>query len=92
MTTAVKTKRTHIVLPADLVVEIDRRVGKRQRSRFVAELAAKEIKRLHQLEALENAIGCWKDEDHPELKDGAAAWVRQLRDEAEERFRRETER
>jgi hypothetical protein len=28
----------------------------------------------------------WKDEDHPELKDGAAAWVRKIRAESEARF------
>jgi len=28
----------------------------------------------------------WKDEDHPELKDGSAAWVRQMRSESEKRF------
>lgn len=29
--------------------------------------------------ALQAAAGCWKDEDHPELKDGGHAWVRQMR-------------
>jgi len=28
----------------------------------------------------------WKDEDHPELKDGAAEWVRKMRSESEARF------
>jgi hypothetical protein len=28
----------------------------------------------------------WKDEDHPELPDGAAEWVRKMRAEAEARF------
>jgi hypothetical protein len=88
----VSNKRTHIVLPTDLVAEIDRRVGKRSRSRFLAQLAAMELKRMRQLEALRNAVGCWKDEDHPELKDGSEAWVRQLRREAEERFVRQSRR
>ncbi len=30
----------------------------------------------------------WKDEDHPELKDGAAAWVRKMRARNEERFQK----
>jgi hypothetical protein len=88
----VSNKRTHIVLPTDLVAEIDRRVGKRSRSRFLAQLAATELKRMRQLEALRNAVGCWKDEDHPELKSGSEAWVRQLRQEAEERFVRQSRR
>jgi hypothetical protein len=88
----VSNKRTHIILPADLVAEIDRRVGKRSRSRFLAQLAAMELRRMRQLEALRDAVGCWKDEDHPELKDGSDTWVRQLRREAEERFVRQTRR
>ena len=47
-------------------------------------------KRLEQLRSLSRAVGCWKDEDHPELKDGADKWVEKLRDETEERFHRVT--
>jgi len=86
------TKRTHVVLPADLVGQIDALVGKRKRSRFLADLASREVKRLHLLKALKRAAGSWKDEDHPELKNGAAAWIEQLRQEDEERFRRVTKR
>jgi len=39
-----------------------------------------------QRDALRKAIGAWKDEDHPELRDGTAAWVRRIRAESEERF------
>ena len=86
------TKRTHVVLPADLVTQIDALVGKRKRSRFLADLASREVKRLRLLKALKRAAGSWKDEDHPELKNGAAAWIEQLRQEDEERFRRVTKR
>jgi hypothetical protein len=86
------TKRTHVVLPADLVSQIDTLAGKRKRSRFLADLASREVKRLHLLKALKRAAGSWKDEDHPELKNGAAAWIEQLRQEDEERFRRVTKR
>ena len=86
------TKRTHVVLPADLISQIDTLVGKRKRSRFLADLASREVKRLRLLKALKRAAGSWKDEDHPELKNGAAAWIEQLRQEDEERFRRVTKR
>jgi Arc/MetJ-type ribon-helix-helix transcriptional regulator len=88
----VNTKRTHVVLPADLVSQIDTLVGKRKRSRFLADLASREVRRLRLLKALKRAAGSWKDEDHPELKNGAAAWIEQLRQEDEERFRRVTKR
>jgi hypothetical protein len=32
---------------------------------------------------LRNDEPAWKDEDHPELKDGTAAWVRSLRQESD---------
>jgi hypothetical protein len=73
-----KSKRTHI--------------GKRGRSAFLTQVAAREVKRLRMIKALEMATGSWKDEDHPELKHGSAAWVRKLRREAEDRFRRVSKR
>jgi hypothetical protein len=42
--------------------------------------------RRQQHNALRAAKGAWKDKDHPELKDGAAAWVSKMRSEAETRF------
>ena len=79
------TRRTHIVIPEPLVNEIDRLVGKRGRSEFLARAAEKELRRLQQIRALENVAGTWKDKDHPELKVGAARWVKELRKESERR-------
>lgn len=62
------TKRTHIVIPQQLVTQIDALVGKRGRSAFLAQAAEKELMRLRQIKALEAAAGSWKDKDHPELK------------------------
>jgi hypothetical protein len=84
------TKRTHVVLSDQLVKEIDTLVGARQRSSFLTQAAEHELMRLRQLKALESAAGAWKDKDHPELKQGAAKWVRKIRQEAERRFRRVT--
>ena len=86
------TKRTHIVIPQQLVAEIDTLVGKRGRSAFLTQAAGKELMRLRQLKALEAAAGSWKDKDHPELKQGAAKWVDKMRRQDEERFRKVTAR
>ncbi|MBK5293950.1 MAG: hypothetical protein JJE04_20030 [Acidobacteriia bacterium] len=75
------TKRTHVVLSGQLVQDIDRLVGTRQRSSFLTEAAEKELMRRRQMEALKAAAGAWKDKDHPELKQGSAKWVRKLRQE-----------
>ena len=82
------TKRTHVVIPEELVRTIDELVGSRGRSRFLTEAAARELRRLKQMRALANAVGSWKDEDYPELRDGSDQWVEKLRKEDEERFPR----
>jgi len=80
------SKRAHIILPIDVVADIDKLVGKRGRSAFLTEIARDEILRRQQRNALRAAKGAWKDEDHPELKDGSAEWVRSMRADSEKRF------
>jgi hypothetical protein len=86
------TKRTHVVLSDQLVKDIDAVVGTRQRSSFLTQAAEEKLMRLRQLKALEAAGGCWKDKDHPELKQGAAKWVSKLRRQDEKRFHKMTAR
>lgn len=86
------TKRTHIVIPQQLVAEIDLIVGKRGRSAFLTQAAEKELMRVRQIKVLETVAGSWKDKDHPELQQGAAKWVKKLRREYDQRFERETSR
>jgi hypothetical protein len=84
----VNTKRTHIVISEHLTARIDRIVGKRGRSKFLAQAAEKELMRLSQLKALEAAVGSWKDKDHAELRRGAAKWIDRLRGQDEKRFQK----
>ena len=86
------TKRTHVVIPEQLVKDIDSFVGSRQRSSFITQAAERELTRLRQLEALRATAGAWKDSNHPELKQGSAEWVRNMRQESEMRFKRVTKR
>jgi metal-responsive CopG/Arc/MetJ family transcriptional regulator len=79
-------RRAHIILPEELVEEIDQLVGRRGRSAFIARAATAEIKRVRQLNALQKAAGSWKDENHPEIAVGAASWVSHLRKESDERL------
>lgn len=85
-------KRTHVVIPEQLVKEIDTLVGSRQRSRFLTQAAERELMRLRQLKALDSSAGAWKDSDHAELKGGSAKWVKNLRQENERRFQKVTSR
>jgi hypothetical protein len=75
------TQRTHVILPQDLIAEIDALVGPLGRSAFLVETARAELKRRHLLAFLNRNEPAWRDEDHPELAAGSAAWVRSLRSE-----------
>jgi Arc/MetJ-type ribon-helix-helix transcriptional regulator len=85
-------KRTHVVIPEQLVQEIDTLVGSRQRSSFLTEAAKEKLTRLRQLAALDAVKGAWKDNDHPELKQGSVKWVKKLRQETDRRFTKITTR
>jgi hypothetical protein len=80
------TRRAHVILPVDVVADIDKLVGKRGRSAFLAEIAQREIKLRRQREVLQETAGAWKSEDHPELAQGAAAWIREIRTFDTQRF------
>ncbi|HEV2194266.1 MAG TPA: hypothetical protein VGR55_01705 [Candidatus Acidoferrum sp.] len=78
-----KTKRAHILLPQDLVREIDAIVGPRGRSAFLVETAREAVRRKKLLRFLDSDAPAWKDADHPELVRGAGSWVHELRQEGE---------
>ena len=87
-------KRAHVLLPEDLLREIDALVGPRGRSSFLVETARSEVRRQKLLQFLEGPSSGrkgpgWNDKDHPELSGGAGAWVRKLRVESEGRHRSE---
>jgi len=82
----VATRRTHIILPEQLVEDIDRMVGRRRRSGFIVQAAETELMRLRQLAAIEKVTGSWKSRNHPELAQGAAHWVSRLRQQSDQRL------
>ena len=84
-------RRTHVVLSDQLVKDIDALVGSRQRSSFLTQAAERELMRRRQLKALDQLVS-WNEKDHPELKHGAARWIRKLRRETEQRLKKVTTR
>jgi hypothetical protein len=82
----IRTRRAHVVLPEDLVREIDSIVGSRGRSNFLVETAREAIRRRKLLQFLDNDKPAWKDADHPELSRGSAGWVRKVRRDSEKRL------
>jgi hypothetical protein len=76
--------RTHVILPDDVVAAIDDLVGQRGRSSFLTDAAREAIKRRRLKMFLASDQAAWKSKDHPELADGADAFVRAMRAEGEE--------
>lgn len=81
------SQRAHIVLPDELIREIDSLVGPRGRSAFLVETARAELRRRRLLSFLRDHKPAWKEADHPELAGGTAAWVKSVRAESEKRTR-----
>lgn len=72
--------RAHILLPANLAVEIDKLAGPRGRTAFLIDSAEKEVRRLKLIAFLDDKKPAWKEENHPELAEvGNSAWVRNRR-------------
>src|SRR5579863_2436534 len=81
------TKRTHVLLPENLLREIDALVGPRGRSSFLVETARQEVRRQKLLQFLENKTPAWGDGERTrgERTEDSAAWVRRLRAESDAR-------
>ncbi len=70
--------RLHITLETELVKELDRRVGRRRRSGFIAHAVAHALDDERRWELIETSIGSIADGDHDWDRD-PAAWVRDQR-------------
>jgi hypothetical protein len=70
--------RVHITLDEGLVRELDRRVGARRRSAFIAQAVRQALDDARRWELVESALGSIEDRGHP-WDDDAAAWVRAQR-------------
>jgi hypothetical protein len=76
------------VLPDDLLADVDDLVGPRGRSAFLTEVIREAVNRRRLLELLSSPDPILTDENYPEFRDGAGAWVRNLREE-DQRLERE---
>jgi hypothetical protein len=75
----VLVRQANFMLPEDLLNDLKELVGQRQQSRFVAEAVRKELRHEKMKKALKVSFGAWKEEEHPELKDGVAKYVSEQR-------------
>jgi len=70
--------RLHISLRDDLVAELDRKVGRRRRSAFIAEALTHALEDDRRWRDIEAAVGRVEDGSH-EWDDDPQAWVRAQR-------------
>ena len=77
-----------IKIPEELANELDRLAGAEHKPRTVYAINVlwRDVQRNKQREALKLSAGIWKAADHPELAQGSAAYVEQIRSEPDERF------
>jgi hypothetical protein len=60
--------KAHLVIPEEILAEVDRIAGKRRRSLFIAEATREKLERERFLKVLEETKGAWTDKNHPDLK------------------------
>ncbi|MEX2279627.1 MAG: hypothetical protein WEA76_06015 [Acidimicrobiia bacterium] len=71
--------RLHITIAQELVDELDRRAGKRQRSAFIAQLIRRALEDEQRWDEIESAVGSIADTGH-DWDGDPAAWVRSQRE------------
>lgn len=75
-----------IKIPEELAHELDRLAGAKRRTAYAIQVLWRDVRRNKQREALKLSSGAWKPADHPELAEGGAAYIDQIRSEGDERF------
>lgn len=80
--------RSVIRIPAELADELDRLAGagNKPRTAYVVDVLWRDVRRNKQLQALRLSAGAWKVADHPELSQGGASYVDQIRSEPDDRY------
>ena len=61
-------KRAHLVIPREILDEVDQIAGKRKRSVFIVQATQEKLERERFIKVLEDTRGAWSDKNHPELK------------------------
>jgi predicted transcriptional regulator len=73
--------RTNLLLPKELVDEIDHFAGERGRSRYVTQALRAQVRRDRLREVVEQTAGAWADNPLWKDSEDVVNWVRTLRAE-----------
>lgn len=63
-------ERMNLYITKSLMDDLRRTIPARERTRFVEDILARELRRRKLKAALKASAGAWKDKDHPEMKTG----------------------
>lgn len=75
------TVRTNLLLPKELVDDVDHYAGPRGRSRYVAEALTERVRRDRLREVVLATAGAWKDHPLFPTSEAVVEWVRERRAE-----------
>ena len=80
-------ERMNLYITKSIMDDLRRAIPARERTRFVEDVLARELRRRKLREALKKSYGAWKDENHPELAtfEDVNRWV----EEGRKRFTRD---
>ncbi len=82
--------RTNLLLPGELVEAIDEIAGPRGRSRYVAEVLARQVQRDRWHAAAKATAGAWRDHPLFPTDEAVVEWVRAGRRETRDPWAEET--
>lgn len=63
-------ERMNLYITKSLMDDLRKAVPARERTRFVEDILARELRRYKLKDALKKSFGAWKDEDHPDMMTG----------------------
>ena len=74
-------ERMNLYITKSLMDDLRRVIPARERTRFVEDVLARELRRRKLKAALKASAGAWKDEDHPDMMTGADIdrWIEEQR-------------
>ncbi|MCI0551979.1 MAG: hypothetical protein L0287_13585 [Anaerolineae bacterium] len=87
-------ERMNLYITKSIMDDLRHAIPARERTRFVEDVLARELRRRKLLDALEKAYGAWTDENHPEMKtfEDINRWVEEGRKRSTRDFSAEWER
>lgn len=82
-----ETVRTHVIMPEDVVRQLDKMVGMRERSKFIVDAVIERINRIKLRESASKLAGSLSDKNIEgwDTEENTSSWVQSLRKEADKK-------